>query len=379
MGQFGAMSFAHLCWMAHGPSRQEQERILKNVPANPRAARYEMERVRDLLSHLELAKVALQSVGHETAAIDSLIAEVRIHAERLAAAAGGRIESRRRVKRPARPGHMDIPEYYLFLDECGNHVPGYVDPKFPVFCLSGVIVSKRDYEAFDVVWKAWKTRYLGAPDRLTHEPDVRTRSGKFYRADPHAQEELLLALESVLRDLDFRIIAAVVDLEAFEALYPDSVVDEFLPQSSYLMCIDFVLERFVHFLQHEGQDGKGLVVAESRGLKEDAIVHAEFIRLHLQGTQFVSQSDFRRHLRPHIEFFRKRRNVSGLEVADLTARPLAEVVLSPDGDPVRWNVFRDKLYDGGNDEPHKYGLKVYPLTHANDPFPDLSGKAKGDA
>lgn len=379
MRQNRSRCFAHLFWVEHEQSRHVQEHTLRNVPTNPRAARYELERVRDLLSHLELAKVALRGVGYETTAIDTLIAEARVHAERLASAAGGRIDSRRRVKRPARPGHARVSEYYLFLDECGNHVPGYIDPKFPAFCLSGIIVSREAYEAFDVVWKAWKTRYLGAPDQLTHEPDVRTCSGKFHRADPYAQEDLLLALESVLRDLEFRIIAAVVDLEAFEGLYPDSAVDEFLPQSSYLMCIDFVMERFVHFLQHEGRDGKGLVVAESRGLKEDAIVHAEFIRLHLQGTQFVSQSDFRRQLRPHIEFYRKSRNSSGLEVADLTARPLAEIVLDPEGDPARWNVFRDKLYDGGKDEPHKYGLKVYPLTEANDPFPELPRKAKGDA
>lgn len=352
---------------------------MREVPANPRAARYELERVRDLLSHLELTRVSLIDVGHGTGGIDGLIGEARVQVERLEAVAGGRIDSRRKTKRPVRPSNAPIPEYYLFLDECGTHVPGYIDAKFPAFCLSGVVVAKSDYEAFDVVWKAWKTKHLGGPEQLMHEPNVRSCSGKFYRADTIEQEKLIRALDWVLQDLDFLIIAAVVDLKTFELMHPDSVVDEFLPRSSYLMAIDFIMERFVHFLQHKGQDGKGLVVAESRGLREDATVHAEFIRLHLQGTQFISQSDFRRQLRPYVEFYRKSRNFSGLEVADLTARPLAEIVLNPGSTPPRWNIFQGKLYDGGKGEPHKYGLKVYPLTETNDPFSTFPRKAKGDA
>lgn len=354
-------------------------RIVTDIPKSPRAARYSLERVRDLIGHLEMTRIALKDVGYDTDAIENLLTDARIKAERLRHVAEGRIESRRTIKHLPRPMDTKIPEYYLFLDECGTPHASVVDEKFPVFCLSGVIVSRQAYEAFDVTWKAWKTRHLSSPDALVHEPEVRTGSKWFWRPDPGERAALFEALDDVLSELDFRVIGCVVDLKTFKALHPDDRVDEYLPQSIHLMSIDFVLERFVHFLQHGGNDGKGLVVAESRGLKDDAIVHAEFIRLHLQGTQFISQSDFRRHLRPYIEFFRKKRNWSGLEIADLSARPLADVVLNPGSHPDRWEVFGSKLYDGGKGAPHTYGLKVYPLTEANDPFPHLPRKAKEDA
>ena len=177
--------------------------------------------------------------------------------------------------------------------------------------------------------------------------------------------------------MDFTCIAAVVDLRAFLDHYPSGNVDDFLPQSCFLMCIDFVMERFVHYISGRDGTGRGEVVAESRGEREDAKVAAEFIRLHLEGTQFVSDSYFRYQLRPYIEFQPKRTNSSGLQIADLSARPFAERVLNPASAPARWDVFSRKLYDGGKGAPESYGLKVFPLTNENHPFPELPKKAIG--
>ncbi len=172
----------------------------------------------------------------------------------------------------------------------------------------------------------------------------------------------------ILGELDFTCIATVVDMREFVANHPAGLVDEFLPESCYLMCIDFIMERFVHFLRHAGNDARGSVIAESRGLVEDAKVHAEFIRLHLEGTQFLSAKAFRAQLRPYIEFYVKKRNHSGLQIADLAARPFAEIVLGRESSPARWETFKSKLYDGQKEAPHSYGLKVFPLTESNNPF-----------
>jgi hypothetical protein len=82
-------------------------------------------------------------------------------------------------------------------------------------------------------------------------------------------------------------------MQALQRSHPTGIVDDYLPTACSLMGIDFVMERFVHFLQHRGQDARGLMLAESRGTLEDAKVHAEFIRLHIEGTQYLSAHAFR--------------------------------------------------------------------------------------
>lgn len=306
----------------------------------------------------------------DASSIEALLTEARIQIDQLEHWANGRIEPRKRFKIKPRPEGVRIPRYVLCLDECGSHVRGIVDSKFPGFCLSGVIVAEDDYEAFDVTWKAWKARNLGSPQVIVHEPEVRGGSGSFARPDSAERIQLQDSLADTLDGLSFTCIAAVVDMREFIAQHPDGRVDDFLPTSCYLMCIDFIMERFVHYLHHVGGGARGFVVAESRGAYEDASVHAEYIRLHLEGTQFVPPATFRTYLRPYIEFFVKKRNHSGLQIADLAARPLADRVLNPQSDPPRWEVFRPKLYDGAKGAPESYGLKVFPLTELNDPFWD---------
>lgn len=344
--------------------------MLEPPSSSARAAQHQIERVNDLLGHMRISRLLLGAMGDDCSVLQAEIQRIESYKYQLHAAANQRIETRGRSRKVPLMDYSQRPTYYLFLDECGSHVTGNIDAKFPLFCLSGIIVSSEEYEAFDVTWKAWKTKHLGGPDIISHEPDLRANSRGFRREDPNERATLLNSLDEVLSSLNFSCIAAVVDLGEFQRLHPDSHVDDYLPRSCYLMAINFVMERFVHFLQQSG-DAKGHVFAESRGLKEDALVHAEFIGLHLKGTQFVSESDFRYQLRPFIEFYRKSRNNSGLQIADLAARPLADIVKNPGSSPSRWDVFRNKLYDGNKGCPHKYGLKVFPLSHSNDPFPEL--------
>jgi len=343
---------------------------MANADISPRGARIKLERVDRLISHLVSAQHICDEIGTSQTrdAIQVLLEALAPQRARLQSLAEGRIEPRGRFPKQVRPEGALIPEYILSLDECGSHVPQAASSDFPVFCVSGVILSKDTYEATDVLWKAWKTEHLGSPGIVVHEPEVRGCSGNFRRSTPVEREALWRSLEDILSRLDFTCISAVVDLRALYQLHPDGEVDPFLPKSVYLMCIDFILERFVHFLHHYGGDARGTLIAESRGAAEDAFVHAEYIRLQTEGTQFVPPGSFRHALRPNMEFAIKKRNHSGLQIADLAARPFAEKVLSPDSTPPRWDVFASRLYDGMKEKPGSYGLKVFPLTETNDPF-----------
>jgi hypothetical protein len=315
-------------------------------------------------------------LGLETLDLDQLLMKSLAVENQLRQRSEKQVESRGKFRKAIRPEGAKVPQYYMFLDECGTHAVAPIDRNFPVFALCGIIVDAEKYHEFDVKWKNWKIGALGIDDPKIHEPDLRKYSKRFRRNTDDERSEVDTSLKSLLEGLDFHCIAAVVDLAAFGSLHPTGRVDDFLPQSCYLMAIDFVMERFVHFLQRFGQDARGHVFAESRGPKEDVLVNYEYVRLQKEGTQFISESDFRYQLRPYIEFHRKSSNNSGLQVADIAARPLAEKVIDPGSNPKRWDVFMEKLYDGCKGEPFSYGLKVFPLTEANDPFQEDRSKKK---
>ena len=93
---------------------------------------------------------------------------------------------------------------------------------------------------------------------------------------------------------------------------------------------------------------------------EDALFQREYARLLIDGTSYVSSAWFRQQLRPGIEFRTKQDNVSGLQLADLLARPCGEKVLNPDQAPERWSVFREKLCPGQETAHSILGMKVVP-------------------
>lgn len=329
----------------------------------PRAAKLKLDHAQDCLAYLEFARRAKGEVDGNWSGLDATIAELTTTVEKLSGQANQRIEPRRRVRVTPRTEHSaPRHEYFVFLDECGTHTLDADRDPFPVFCLCAVLVDKEGYERFDRVWKTWKASWLGSWQLRIHEPDLRRRSDSFHHDDPTREQAIVDALAAQLSDLDFTCIAAAIDKRKLKVDYPDGRVDDFLPMSHYLMCVDFVLERVVHFLYEVGNDAEGLVVAEARGLREDAEVHAEFLRLHLSGTQYITDRYFRNQLRPYIEFKRKDRNESGLQIADLVARPIAEKVLRPTSIPERWQTVASKIYGGQQGRRGSYGLKVFPAT-----------------
>jgi hypothetical protein len=127
------------------------------------------------------------------------------------------------------------------------------------------------------------------------------------------------------------------------------------------MSLDFLFERIVMVLDTRFKGGKAKVIAESRGPKEDALLQYEFARLHLEGTSYISAAWFRQQLHPGIHFEAKGGTyATGLQLADLAARPVAEKVANVAGQPDRWPEIRHKLCPGIETKNSILGLKILP-------------------
>jgi hypothetical protein len=75
----------------------------------------------------------------------------------------------------------------------------------------------------------------------------------------------------------------------------------------------------------------------------------------------IAASWFRHQLCPGIDFRLKSENNTGLQLADLLARPCGEKVLHPASNPPRWQEFRQKLCTHEGETAHSIlGLKILP-------------------
>ncbi len=316
-----------------------------------RSAARQLNRLEACISYLEQAARFRSDANQvDDPALKLAIERTRNECLSLRELATGRVESRRRPKSKPSADSCTV-----FLDECGQHLMGATDA-FPVFVLAAVIVRDVDYQLVDATWKRWKHEHL-APGVIVHEPDVRRANGPFRGP---AGEEAVERIADVMSRLEFGAVAVVFHREDFVDEFGTAPIDGSLPGHAYLAALDFLMERVVFALDNEYGGAKAEVVAESRGSKEDALLQYEFARLHLDGTSYVSPSWFRQQLHPGIRFVSKQDDNSGVQIADLLARPIGEKVAAPESDPARWSTFREKLCKGLETKHSIVGLKIVP-------------------
>lgn len=294
----------------------------------------------------------LESGGEEAdSAIKDLLNRADSELRTLQRRSGGPVFSRRRPRKRVEPRNCTV-----FLDECGSHELTSPDT-YSVFALSAVILPETDFANLDARWKGWKAEVLGQHDAIVHEPTVRNRLGPFGGPIGPAVIE---SLTRALGELDFTGIVCAVHRANYVAEFDLGPLDESLPANVYLMTLDFLLERVVMALDSVFGGARADVVAESRGPREDALLQYEFARLHLDGTSYIAPGWFRQQLAPGVVFKSKDANSTGLQLADLIARPVADKVADPKSTPPRWREVRTKLCAGQETKHSILGLKVLP-------------------
>jgi hypothetical protein len=120
------------------------------------------------------------------------------------------------------------------------------------------------------------------------------------------------------------------------------------------------LETLYEFLQEKGQEEMLThVVVECRGKKEDNELELEFRRI-CDGANRLNMS-----LPFDVIFASKKVNSTGLQFADLVARPIGLHVLRPAQENRAFDVLKRKFFcSGGRDNVgegfENWGLKIYP-------------------
>lgn len=241
-------------------------------------------------------------------------------------------------------------DYVVYVDESGDHSLTEVNPEFPMFVLAFCIFKISDYTS-DIVpsFQNFKFRFFGHDMVILHEREIRKTQGPFtILFDKDTRTQFFTDLNQIVEEAKFKVVACVIDKMKFRNT-------GYVNDSPYRVAMEFGLERVFFELQQRGQSGKKtFVIFESRGKKEDNELELEFRRLmdrtRIQGIPAT------------FEFLtaEKKINSSGLQLADMVARPIGLHVLKPDQSNRAVDIILTKLRRSPSGDTLGWGLKVLP-------------------
>lgn len=225
-------------------------------------------------------------------------------------------------------------EYIFYADESGDHSLTSIDPSYPVFALSLCAFRKETYCTRVVPrFQRLKFRYFGHDAIVLHEHDIRKQYGAFrILTDAQTRESFLTDLSACLANSPFRIFSTVISK-------PDLKFDLF-PENPYAISLRVSLQLAFLFMKRRNQTGKRTCfIFERRGRKEDAELELEFYRIVSgQNDLAVPFNGF------EIHFSDKKTNSTGMQIADLTARPIGLSVFRKDQANRAFDLVSRKIY-----------------------------------
>lgn len=247
---------------------------------------------------------------------------------------------------------FNLMNYNLFIDETGDHGLIKINPDFPVFLLCGVLIDEQEYTLFKTSFNDIKNRLWGNKEVIFHSRDIRKCDKEFsILFDLQKKKYFYDTLNSVISNSDYTIIASAID--------KDEYIKQFgkLSNDVYELALSFIIERSIFYLDDQNQyDIKLNIIIERRGRREDKKLDEHFQRLLSRGTGFVSSEQLKKY-NLSIQFKDKKENINGLQLADLTAYPIARYVIEPNRANPAFELFVEKIY---NKNGKRDGLKIYP-------------------
>jgi hypothetical protein len=234
----------------------------------------------------------------------------------------------------------EFSDYIFYVDESGDPNLSNINPVFPMFCLSFCVVAKESYvDSIVPSFQEFKFKYFGHDLIVLHEHEIRKSKGVFtlLLTDAELRGNFYSDLNHLMENADMKVIAGVIRKNALIKSYDD-------PYDPYRLALLFCMERLLSFLLAHKQAEKLIdVVFESRGRNEDRELEVVFRRIcdNQENWGFKSLDFQQCNFRP--VFAPKTCNSTGLQLADLTARPVALKTLRPDQNNRAYDIIEPKL------------------------------------
>ena len=234
----------------------------------------------------------------------------------------------------------EFSDFIVYVDESGDPNLSNINPVFPIFCLSFCVVSKGTYtENIVPAFQNFKFKYFGHDLVVLHEHEIRKSKGAFtlLLTNSDLRESFYADLNHLVENADMKVIAGVIRKNALVKNYRD-------PYDPYRLGLLFCMEQLLSYLLENKQSGKVIdVIFESRGRNEDRELEVVFRRICDNEENWgFKRFDFQQcNFRP--VFAPKTCNSTGLQLADLTARPVALKSLRPEQKNRAYDIINPKL------------------------------------
>lgn len=245
--------------------------------------------------------------------------------------------------------------YVVYVDESGDHGVEKLDENYPVFVLALCIFHKTNYcEKVIPSVEKFKFNYFGHDHIILHEHEIRKSKGDFsFLNTRELKERFISDLTNIISINNFIVASCVVDKRRLRERFPK-------PLNPYNIALVHCIETLYQLLEEKGQAHlKTHIVFECRGDKEDKDLELEFRRI------CDGEKKFKKNLPLEIIFANKKVNSSGLQLADLIARPIGLNYLKPEQKNRAYEVIKTKFFaKGGRKNAGKifeeHGMKVFP-------------------
>jgi len=234
----------------------------------------------------------------------------------------------------------DFSDYVVYVDESGDHSLTSIDEAYPVFVLAFCVFEVEAYVSQVVpALQRLKFRWFGKDTVVLHEHDILRGKPPFQMFNVRAsREQFLKELSGIMNTTPMHIIPTVIDKSRLKSRYA-------IPENPYHLSLVFCMERMQEFLDRHNQTGRRTtIVFEQRGGKalggkEDRELELEFRRIR-DGDHYLCKKTF-----PDmdIEIVSKKTNSTGLQLADLVARPIGLSVARPAQENRAMDIIRKKV------------------------------------
>jgi hypothetical protein len=242
--------------------------------------------------------------------------------------------------------------FYLFIDESGNHNLANVDCDFPIFLLCGVIFSDTHYNTVLQEVSTLKRKFWGDRKVILHSRDIRRCEKEFsILLNNTVKSDFYDDINNILRPNRYRIIASAIDKQKFIARY-GKIADD-----PYALSLSFIVERTIFLLDDVADGEKTLhIIIERRGTKEDNSIASHLRKIKARGTNYVNSQRFR-DLGTTVTFKSKSEDDTGLQLSDLIAYPIARYVIDNTRANPAFDLIEPRFYKKYG---RRYGLKIFP-------------------
>jgi ribosomal protein S15P/S13E len=242
--------------------------------------------------------------------------------------------------------------YYIFIDESGDHGLRNIDPSFPNFALCGIIMSELQYDLLSADFNNIKNHFWKDKKVIFHSRDIRKCEKEFkILLDYETKAAFYHKLDSAIERNQFTIISAIIRKDKYTKKYGK------LKSDVYEIALSFIIERVVFFIDSiKTKVDKLFFIIERRGKREDSKLKNHFESIKQIGTYYITPERIKSY-NFEITFRDKRANINGLQLADLAAYPIARYISDRERANPAFEIIQPKIYRKGE---KLYGLKEFP-------------------